>query len=221
MPSTEFSVYLSGVGGQGLVLLSNVIGSACASAGIRAITGEQHGLSQRSGSINVHMRIGEEVRSPLIPIGGADAILSLEALEALRYVEYLRPGGVVLMNSRIQKPIIETAAHTKDRTAKYMSVEDVRTRISQVTDKIAVLDALDIARKAGNPLTENIVMLGALSTLESFPVPEENLKKSISENVPPKAVEVNLRAFDLGRKAAYDLLCNMVKCREPISGKIT
>jgi indolepyruvate ferredoxin oxidoreductase beta subunit len=102
-----------------------------------------------------------------------------------------------------------------------MSVEDVRSRISQVTDKIAILDALDIAKKAGNPLTENIVMLGALSTLEAFPVPEEDLRKSISENVPSKAVEVNLKAFDLGRKAAYEMLCNMVKCREPISGKIT
>jgi indolepyruvate ferredoxin oxidoreductase beta subunit len=214
MASKEFSVYMSGVGGQGLVLLSNVIGSACAAAGIRAITGEQHGLSQRSGSINVHMRIGDEVRSPLIPIGGADAIISLDALEALRYVEYLRPGGIVLMNSRIQRPTIETAAHTKDKTAKYLSVEDVRSRLSQVTDKIATIDALEIAKNAGNALTENVVMLGALSTLEAFPVPEDMLKKSVSENVPKKAVEVNLKAFDLGKKAARDILCNMVKCRE-------
>src|SRR5512136_2461130 len=132
MEQTEFSVYLSGVGGQGLVLLSNVIGSACALAGIRAITGEQHGLSQRSGSINVHMRMGEEIRSPLIPIGGADAILSLDALEALRYVEYLKPGGVVLMNSRVQRPIVETGAHMTDKSAKYMSVEDVRSRLAKV-----------------------------------------------------------------------------------------
>ncbi len=221
MPAKEFSVYMSGVGGQGLVLLSNVIGSACAYAGIRAITGEQHGLSQRSGSINVHMRIGEDVRSPLIPIGSADAILSLEALEALRYVEYLRPGGVVLMNSRIQRPVVETKAHTQDKTARYMTVEDVKSRVSQVTDKIATLDALELAKKAGNPLTENVVMLGALSTLDTFPVPEQALKKSISENVPKKAVEVNLKAFDLGRRAAYDLLCNMVKCREPNPGTIT
>src|SRR5512137_1684209 len=114
MASKEFSVYLSGVGGQGLVLLSNVIGSACAASGIRALTGEQHGLSQRSGSINVHMRIGEEIQSPLIPIGDADALLALEALEALRYVEYLRQGGIVLMNSRIQRPVVETKAHMKD-----------------------------------------------------------------------------------------------------------
>jgi indolepyruvate ferredoxin oxidoreductase beta subunit len=214
MPAREFSVYMSGVGGQGLVLLSNVIGSACASSGVRAITGEQHGLSQRSGSINVHMRIGEEVRSPLIPIGGADAILALEALEALRYVEYLKPGGVVVMNKRIQHPIIETAAHMKDKVGKYMSVEFVKSRLSQVTDKIAVIDALEIAKKAGNALTENIVMLGALSTLEAFPVPEEALRKSISENVPKKAVDVNLNAFELGKQAAHEMLCNIVKCRD-------
>jgi len=214
MPAREFSIYMSGVGGQGLVLLSNVIGAACASSGIRAITGEQHGLSQRSGSINVHMRIGEEVRSPLIPVGGADAILALEALEALRYVEYLKPGGVVVMNKRIQHPIIETAAHMKDKVAKYMSADEVRSRISQVTDKIAVIDALGIAEQAGNTLTENIVMLGALSTLEAFPVPEDSLRKSISEIVPKKAVDVNLKAFDLGKRAAHDTLCNIVKCRD-------
>ncbi len=214
MAGKEFSAYMAGVGGQGLVLLSNVIGSACSLAGMRAITGEQHGLSQRSGSINVHMRIGEDIRSPLIPIGGADAILALDALEALRYVEYLAPGGVVIMNSRVQHPIIETGAHMKDKTAKYMSVEDVKKRLSQVTDKIAVIDALEIAKKAGNPLTENVVMLGALSTLEAFPVPEESLKKSISDNVPKKAVDVNLRAFDLGKAAAFERLCNIVKCKK-------
>lgn len=214
MSQKEFSVYMSGVGGQGLVLLSNIMGAACAASGIRALTGEQHGLSQRSGSINVHMRIGEGMASPLIPIGGADAQLALEALEALRYVEYLKPGGVVMMNSRIQRPVVETAAHVKDKTAKYMSAEVVKERMSQVTDKIALIDALSIANQAGNPLTENMVMLGAISTLEAFPVPEEALKQSVRDHVPSKAVDVNLKAFDMGRKVAYDLLCNIVKCRQ-------
>ncbi len=214
MPQKEFSVYLSAVGGQGLVLLSNIIGAACAASGIRVLTGEQHGLSQRSGSINVHLRIGKEIHSPLIPLGGADAQLALEALEALRYIEYLRPGGVVLMSSRIQHPVVETASHLKDKMAKYMSVEAVRERISQVTDKIAVIDALSVANQAGNPLTENIVMLGALSTLEAFPVPEEALRQSIAEHVPTKATDVNLKAFEMGKKAAHDNLCKVVKCRE-------
>jgi len=214
MPQKEFSVYMSGVGGQGLVLLSNIMGAACAEAGIRALTGEQHGLSQRSGSINVHMRIGEDILSPLIPIGGADALLALEALEALRYVEYLKPGGVVLMNSRIQHPVVETKEHVRDKTAKYLTAEAVKERLSNVTDKIAVLDALSIANQAGNPLTENIVMLGAISTLEAFPIPEDALKQSVKEHVPPKAVDVNLKAFDMGKEVAYGLLCNIVKCRQ-------
>jgi len=214
MPGKEFSIYMAAVGGQGLVLLSNVMGAACATSGLRAITGEQHGLSQRSGSINVHMRIGEGIRSPLIPIGGADAILALEALEALRYIEYLKPGGVVFMNSRVQHPIIETTAHMKDKVVKYMSADDVKSRISQVTDKIASLDALEIAKKAGNPLTENIVMLGAISTLEVFPIPEDALKKAVADNVPKKAVDVNLKAFDLGKQASHDTLCKITKCRE-------
>jgi indolepyruvate ferredoxin oxidoreductase beta subunit len=214
MAAKEFSVYMSGVGGQGLVLLSNVIGAACASAGMRALTGEQHGLSQRSGSINVHMRIGEDIRSPLIPIGGADALLALEALEALRYVEYLRPGGIVLMNSRVQHPVAETAKHMKDKQARYFSPEDVRARLSQVTDKISAVDALDLARKAGSPLTENIVMLGALSTIEAFPVPTDALKASVAENVPKKAIDANLKAFELGRSKAREHLCKLVKCRD-------
>ena len=214
MAEREFSVYMSGVGGQGLVLLSNVIGAACASAGIRALTGEQHGLSQRSGSINVHMRIGERIRSPLIPIGGADALLALEALEALRYVEYLRPGGIVLMNSRVQHPISETAKHMKDKQARYFSADEVRARLSRVTDKISVIDALTLAKEAGSTLTENIIMLGALSTVEAFPVPVDALKRSVAENVPKKAVDVNLKAFELGRSKAREQLCHVVKCRD-------
>lgn len=214
MADAEFSVYMTGVGGQGLVLLSNVMGAACAKAGIRALTGEQHGLSQRSGSINVHMRIGGMIQSPLIPVGGADAILALEALEALRYIEYLRPGGVVLMNSRVQHPVVETKEHVRDKVATYMSADVVKQRISQVTDKIAVIDALGLAKQAGNPLTENVVMLGAIVTLDAFPVPIDSLKDSISENVPSKAVDVNLKAFDLGKQAAFDILCNIVKCRK-------
>jgi indolepyruvate ferredoxin oxidoreductase beta subunit len=214
MAAQGFSIYMSGVGGQGLVLLSNVIGSACASAGLRALTGEQHGLSQRSGSINVHMRIGEDIRSPLIPVGDGDAILALEALEALRYVEYLRPGGIVLMNSRIQHPVSETKAHLKDKEARYMSLDDVTERLRKVTDKISVVDALGLATLAGNPQTENIVMLGTLSAIDAFPVPREVLERSIEENVPRKAVDVNMKAFALGRDAAYESLCNVVKCRK-------
>jgi indolepyruvate ferredoxin oxidoreductase beta subunit len=214
MTSKVFNIYLCGVGGQGLVLLSNVIGNACARAGLRAVTGEQHGLSQRSGSINIHMRIGEGRRSPLIPVGGADVLLALEALEALRSVEYLKDDGIVLMNTTVQHPVLETSSHAKDKEAKYFSADDVRQRLSEVTDNVSAIDALDIARSVGNPLTENTVMLGALSALQDFWVPEGALEEAIRESVPSKAVDVNLKALKLGRKSAFNDLCNAVKCKE-------
>ncbi|UCE80955.1 MAG: indolepyruvate oxidoreductase subunit beta [Methanobacteriota archaeon] len=214
MTVKEFNILMCGVGGQGLVMLSKVIGDACARAGIRAITGEQHGLSQRSGSINIHLRIGEQIRSPLIPVGGADVILALEALEALRCVEYLRDDGIVIMNSRVQHPVWETESHVKDEKAKSFSAEDVKTRLLRVTDKVAALNALDIAKSVGNPLTENIVMLGALSTLEDLWVPEGAVVEAIRINVPKKAIDVNLRALKLGKGAAHSDLCNVVKCKE-------
>ena len=209
----EFSLMLAGVGGQGLVLLSNIIGTAGASAGIKVVTGEQHGLSQRSGSIQVHLRIGERVRSPLIPVGSADALLSLEALEALRYIEYLKDGGVAVINTRVMHPVTETGELVKDKARKYMGLDEVVKRFGTVTPHVLTLDALSVARNAGNALTENVALLGAISILEAFPVPTEALKQAIGKVVPKKAAEVNLKAFELGGAAAREHFCKELACR--------
>jgi indolepyruvate ferredoxin oxidoreductase beta subunit len=209
----DFSLMMSAVGGQGLVLLSNIIGTAGAAAGIRVITGEQHGLSQRQGSIQVHLRIGPRVRSPLIPVGMADALLSLEALEALRYIEYLKDGGVAVINTRVIHPVTETQEMVRDKDRKYMSLEAVEGRFRRVTGHILTLNALELAERAGNPLTENVALLGAVSVLEMFPVPPERLQEAIRKLVPQKAVEVNLKAFQLGAAAAMDSFCKELACR--------
>ncbi|MBM4248637.1 MAG: indolepyruvate ferredoxin oxidoreductase subunit beta [Euryarchaeota archaeon] len=211
--SKNFSLMMAGVGGQGLVLLSNIIGTAGAIAGIRVITGEQHGLSQRSGSIQVHLRVGPDVRSPLIPVGSADAILSLEALETLRYIEYLKDGGVAVINKRVMHPVGETGELVNDKTRQYMGLEQVVERVGQVTNHVLTLDALEVARRAGNALTENVALLGAISVLEEFPVPPEPLKGAVARMVPKKAVEVNLKAFRLGAEAARDRFCKELACR--------
>lgn len=209
----EFGLMLAGVGGQGLILLSNIIGTAGTAAGIRVVTGEQHGLSQRSGSIQVHLRIGDRVRSPLIPVGTADALLSLEALEALRYIEYLKDGGVAIINQRVMHPVTETGELVKDRTKGYMGLGEVVKRFRTLTRHILTIDALTLANQAGNPLTENVAVLGALSVLEAFPVPPEHLERAIAKVVPRKAVDLNLKAFELGAKAARQRFCRELACR--------
>jgi indolepyruvate ferredoxin oxidoreductase beta subunit len=194
----SLNIFICGVGGQGLVLLTSVIGDACAKSGTKIITGEMYGLSQRSGTVSVHLRIGEDVFSPLIPYGEADVLIALEAIEALRYVEYLKKGGVILMNKRIMHPPIETSKIITAKEAKYITVEDILARLKSWTPNIAVIDALKLAKESGNANTENTVFLGCLSALEA---------------VPKKTVEQNLKAFDLGKNSAHDSLCTLVSCR--------
>jgi indolepyruvate ferredoxin oxidoreductase beta subunit len=209
----SLNIFICGVGGQGLVLLTTVIGNACAKSGTNVVTGEMYGLSQRSGAVSVHLRIGEDVFSPLIPYGEADILLSLEAIETLRYVEYLKKDGIVLMNKRVMHPPIETAKVMAEKEAKYITVEDIVAKLRGWTQNIAVVDALGLARESGNARTENTVFLGCLSALEAFPVDEKAIKESISEAVPKKTIEQNLKAFDLGKKSAYGSLCAFVQCR--------
>jgi indolepyruvate ferredoxin oxidoreductase beta subunit len=209
----SLNLFLCGVGGQGLVLLTSVIGDACAKSGKKVITGEMYGLSQRSGTVSVHLRIGEDAFSPLIPYGGADILVALEAIEALRYVEYLKKDGVILMNSRIMHPPIETSKIITAKESKYITLENIVSQLRNWTPNIAVIDALGLARESGNVNTENTVFLGCLSALEVFPVEENYIRESIAEAVPNKTVEQNLKAFDLGRKNAHDSLCTLVPCK--------
>lgn len=211
----SLDVFICGVGGQGLVLLTRVIGDACARSGTKIITGEMYGLSQRSGAVSVHMRIGDDAFSPLIPIGKADIMIALEAIESLRYIEYLKKDGIILLNKRIMHPPIETSEIIAKKLNKnYFSLDQVLKNLEKWTPNIALVDALKLAKESGNVRTENTVFLGCLSALEAFPVEEENVKKSITDSVPKKTVEMNLKAFELGRKNAYDSLCKKVACRE-------
>jgi indolepyruvate ferredoxin oxidoreductase, beta subunit len=209
----SLNIFICGVGGQGLVLLTTVIGNACAKSGVKVVTGEMYGLSQRSGAVSVHLRIGEDAFSPLIPYGEADILLSLEAIETLRYIEYLKKDGVLLMNKRVMHPPIETSKLIMEKDAKYVTLEDVVSKLKGWTPNIAVVDALTLAKESGNVRTENTVFLGCLSALEAFNVEEKDLRKSISEAVPKKTIEQNLKAFDLGKKSAHGSLCTLVPCR--------
>jgi indolepyruvate ferredoxin oxidoreductase beta subunit len=195
------------------VLMTTVIGNACAKSGKNVVTGEMYGLSQRSGAVSVHLRIGEDAFSPLISYGDADILVALEAIEALRYIEYLKRDGVVLMNKRIMHPPIETSKIITAKGTKYITVEHIVSKLRDWTPNIAVIDALKLARDSGNVNTENTVFLGCLSALEVFPVEENYIRESIAEAVPKKTIEQNLKAFDLGKKNAYDSLCTLVPCK--------
>jgi len=195
----KYNILLGGVGGQGLMLLSGVMGEACVASNHKVVTSEQHGLAQRSGSISAHIRIGDAF-SPLISYGTADMIISMEAMEALRNIEYLKQGGTVITSSSLLHPVIETSTIINKRSENilYVTLEQLTEQIRQVTDKIKVFDAQKLAKEAGNPRTENTVLLGAASVIKGFPIPRKAIIEAIKKIVPEKTIEVNLKAFELG-----------------------
>ncbi len=197
-----FNIMFAGVGGQGLMLLSSILGKAAVDSGLKVMTGEQHGLSQRQGSIYVHFRIGDPI-SPLIPYGKADMMIAMEASEALRYVEYLKVDGVVIMSNRIMPAVTETeqVALDKEKKTKYLTVEQIVEKLEQVTKNVVLLDSLELAIQAGNARTENSVLVGATVACEDFPIPAEEVRKAVLALVPPKTVDANSKAFDLGKEA--------------------
>ncbi|UCE10454.1 MAG: indolepyruvate oxidoreductase subunit beta [Candidatus Thorarchaeota archaeon] len=200
--SGTFNIMFCGVGGQGLMLLSSILGKAAVDAGLEVMTGEQHGLSQRQGSIYVHFRIGEPI-SPLIAYGKADMMIAMEASETLRYIEYLKDGGVVIMSNRIMPSVSETEKVALDKTGKtkYLTIEQIVDKLKMVTDNIVLLDSLELALQAGNAKTENSVLVGAALACPDFPIPTEKVREAVLALVPEKTIDANSRAFDLGLEA--------------------
>ncbi|HTY52614.1 MAG TPA: indolepyruvate oxidoreductase subunit beta [Methanomicrobiales archaeon] len=188
----SFDLLIVGTGGQGVILASNVIGEACIIEGREVKAAETHGMAQRGGSVECHVRIDGRF-GPLIPPGNADLLMAFELIEALRYRHYLKPGGRLVANRLVQVP-----------TSVYMQKLEAPTEakiVGQLADLApCVLDADTKATEAGSPLTQNMVMVGAGSL--AIPLERQSLEEAIRRSVPKKTIEMNLRAFQLGREAA-------------------
>ncbi|NOZ77334.1 MAG: indolepyruvate oxidoreductase subunit beta [Euryarchaeota archaeon] len=186
-------ILISGVGGQGILLTTHLIGTAAISMGLKVMGAETHGMAQRGGSVVSHVRIGD-VHGPLIPKKGADFLIAFEPLEAARQAEFLKDGGRCIMNTEPVPPV-----GAKKDIGPYPNVEDMVMALMEFAE-VYPIDASALARKAGSPLTLNVVLLGAASACEGFPVDMETLQETISSSVPPKTVDMNLKAFRLGRE---------------------
>ncbi len=191
MKTTECDIVVVGVGGQGVILISNVIGKAALKAGLPVRGAETHGMAQRGGSVMNHLRLGCEF-GPLVPAGSADILLALEPAEALRYGHYLSRDGVALVNTY---PVLPTTVTTGK--SSYPPLEEILAPLRRICRDIKTLDATKLAATAGNPQTMNVVMLGALS--KYVPLQEETLIEALSESIKAKYLEVNRRAFALGK----------------------
>ena len=186
------NILLAGVGGQGVLLASQIFTSVAIEADLDVKQSEVHGMSQRGGSVTSHVRFGEKVYSPTIDPGEADFLIGFERLETLRNVHCLKPGGTIIYNSMRINPSTVAAG-----VAEYPG--DVPEQIAAFGEKTFLVDGLGLAEQAGNARSSNVVMVGAVSSF--LPLPESLWESKIKEILPPKLVDLNLKAFHLGREA--------------------
>ena len=185
------NIMIVGVGGQGSLLASKLLGRVLLDKGYDVKVSEVHGMSQRGGSVVTYVRYGDKVYSPIIDKGEADFIVSFELLEAARWTEYLKSGGKVVTNTQQVNPMpVITGA------AAYPGHLD--QKMAEAGIQIDAFDALKLAEEAGSSKAVNIVLMGRLSRY--FPeIPEEEWRAAIEKSVPAKFLEMNQRAFTLGR----------------------
>lgn len=190
MDNKVTNILLVGVGGQGIILASEIMADVFLEAGFDVKKSEVHGMAQRGGSVSTHVRFGPKVFSPLIREGEADIFLAFEELEALRYLSFLSPNPVILLNQqRLNPPGVSLG------NEEYPG--DVREVLSRRARELKQIPARDLAVKAGDARAANVVLLGALQPL--LPIPEKIWTENILRRFPPKAGPVNLEAFRLGK----------------------
>ena len=187
------NIVICGVGGQGVILAARVLASAFLEAGMDVKQSEVHGMAQRGGSVQSHVRGGKRVHSPIVPMGKADAVIGFEMLEALRGSTYLGPGGLLISSTERIVPAVPVPG-----APGYP--ERIEDEILMAAKRVVLLDAVGMALEVGERRAANMVLVGALS--EFMDLEEDTWETAIKSSVRAKDLEVNLRAFRQGRSAA-------------------
>jgi indolepyruvate ferredoxin oxidoreductase beta subunit len=179
----KYDIVLGGVGGQGILLASQIIAEAAMKNGLKVMMAETHGMAQRGGSVVTHVRLGH-IYGALVPEGHADLVVGFEYMEAYRQLKFLKKGKKIIMNTHKIKPVILD------------TYPDLNYDLSVYT--VLKLDATKIALELGNVIVTNMVLLGAISKFADLPVSENEIKEVLKESVPPKFLQIDLEAFEKG-----------------------
>jgi indolepyruvate ferredoxin oxidoreductase beta subunit len=190
----KIDVLMAGVGGQGIILASDILGEVAIAAGYDAKKSDVHGMAQRGGSVTSHVRLGEWVYSPLIAKGNVDYLLAFEKLEAARWAEFLRHGGTAIVNQQAIAPMAVSSG-----LQPYPGDEVLLGVLRQDGHRVRIVPGAAIAQELGNPRVLNLVMLGYLSIY--LPFHEEQWEAAIVAHVPARFLDLNRQAFARGRQA--------------------
>ena len=190
----SYNIYISGVGGQGIIKTSTVIGEAAMKSGLPVVMSEVHGMAQRGGGVSTELKLGAAY-SPIIEGGSADLLISFEPVEALRAVPKIGKESYVIVNKSPIYPF-----NLRESEISYPRISEIIDELNNRSLQVFALDADKIARDSGHPLSMNMVMLGGAVAVNGFPLEKEVVLNSMEANLPEKSLEINLRAFENGFK---------------------
>ena len=187
-----YNIYISGVGGQGIIKTSTVIGEAAMKSSMPVVMSEVHGMAQRGGGVSTEMKIGEAY-SPIIENGSADILISFEPIEALRAIPKISCNTSVIVNKSPIYPF-----NLRESEISYPEVEIILEELDNKSMKVFALDADEIARESGHILSMNMVMLGSATAVNGFPIKKDVIIDSMVANLPEKSLNINLVAYEKG-----------------------
>lgn len=193
MTIEKHDLLMVGVGGQGIVLASDILGEVAIAAGYDVKKTDTIGMAQRGGSVVSNIRIASHVWSPLIKEGEADMLVAFEKLESARWSSYLKPNGLVIINDQAIPPLSVSSGNNR-----YPSNEEIENIVKQRTDRIYFIDGASKIKALGDIRTLNIFMLGCISSL--LPIDSQIWQDCIARMLPPKILDINIKAFALGKK---------------------
>jgi len=183
------NILISAVGGQGALLASRILGKLAQNIGLDVKVSEVHGMSQRGGSVVTYVKFGDKIYSPIVEKGSADVIIALEMLEGARYVDWLKKEGTLILSTQRIDPMPVISGET-------LYPNNLISQLSKLPIKVYSVDAVELARQAGNVRTTNVVLIGILASITT--IAKEEWENVIREIVPARLLEINLRAFELG-----------------------
>jgi indolepyruvate ferredoxin oxidoreductase beta subunit len=187
-----YNIYISGVGGQGIIKTSTVIGEAAMKSSMPVVMSEVHGMAQRGGGVSTELKIGDSY-SPIIEQGSVDILISFEPVEALRAIPKISNKTSVIVNKSPIYPF-----NLRDSEISYPDIEIILKELNNRSREVFVLDANKIANESGHPLSMNMVMLGSATAINGFPLKKETIINSMKANLPENSLEINLKAFENG-----------------------
>lgn len=193
-----FNIHISGVGGQGIIKTSIIMGEAAMNTGEPVVMSEIHGMAQRGGVVSTELRIGSS-NSPIIMDGHADLLIAFEPIEALRAISKLRENGCIITD---KNPIIPF--NIKQSEYSYPDISTVIDELRSKSNELYVLDAIKIAKKAGNVRSANMVMLGGAAAVPGFPLTKDVLIEAMKDNLPEESLDINISAFEKGFMSIHE-----------------